>query len=102
MEITTDAELQDFIKEGLCVVDYYAPWCKPCKLIAPIYHEQSGLYTNIKFASVDVDKVQAAKISTVPTFKFYDNGKTLEAKVIGMNAENLKSHIKRFSGGTLS
>lgn len=82
--------------------DFFATWCQPCKFIAPIFLDLSKKYTDLKFGKVDVDAIQDAKVSMVPTFKFYENGKELEKKVTGMNLENLKLCVEKFHNGELS
>lgn len=60
------------------IVDFYATWCGPCKMLAPELEELASEHNEIEVVSVDVDKFEelAAKfyITAVPTIIFYKNG----------------------------
>merc|ERR1711994_1026486 len=63
----------------LVVIDFYATWCGPCKMIAPKLEEMSKTKTNVVFLKVDVDEAEDVameyNISAMPTFLFMKNGK---------------------------
>lgn len=64
------------------LVDFYADWCGPCKMMAPILKQiKSKLNDKVNIIKVDVDKNQTAsleyKISSVPTLMIFKNGKLL-------------------------
>ena len=63
------------------VVDFYADWCGPCKMIAPYVAELEGQFSNAQFIKVNVDDLEevAAQegITAMPTFKFYKNGQVV-------------------------
>ena len=46
----------ELIKEGIVVVDFFATWCGPCKMLGPIIEKLGNENTNVKFIKVDVDK----------------------------------------------
>ncbi|CAK9437636.1 uncharacterized protein LODBEIA_P20140 [Lodderomyces beijingensis] len=95
--VTSKAEFQEALKfQGLVVVDFFATWCGPCKMIAPLLDKFSKEYSNVKFIKVDVDEVgdvaQEYEISNMPTLIFFKNGQQIQ-KVVGANPSAIKQAI---------
>jgi thioredoxin 1 len=68
----TETTFQDTIaKDGIVLVDWWASWCGPCRMFAPIFEEASGRHEDIVFAKVDTEANQglagAAGIMSIPT-----------------------------------
>jgi len=84
-------------KENCSVIDFYATWCGPCKMIHPRYEAFSNLYTNVSFYRVNVDEVEDVSaevgITGMPTFKFYKNGSEIH-EIIGANVKALEDTLK--------
>mgnify|MGYP000172318326 FL=1 len=49
-------DFNEMIKDDLVIVDFYANWCGPCKMLSPVLEEISSLRGNVKVVKVDVDK----------------------------------------------
>ncbi|PVU93902.1 hypothetical protein BB561_002966 [Smittium simulii] len=82
--------------QSLVVVDFYAVWCGPCKMLAPKLEEYSSEFPEVKFLKVDVDNLSevAAEhgITAMPTVKFFKGGKQVD-EVVGMNINAIHSKI---------
>ncbi|XP_064414446.1 thioredoxin-like [Latimeria chalumnae] len=80
----------------LVVVDFFAEWCGPCKMIAPKIEEFAKIYTNVVFLKVDIDEAedlaQLYEIKSIPTFFFFKNGEKIDS-MNGANESKLLSKI---------
>eukprot|EP00727_Mastigamoeba_balamuthi_P002370 m51a1_g1213 putative trx2p (164) ;mRNA; r:482524-483228 len=83
--------------DRLIVVDFFATWCGPCKMMAPKFEALSKKYTNATFLKVNGDEcpncVETAGVSAFPTFQLYKGGKMV-AEVLGVNEAGLKKAIE--------
>jgi thioredoxin 1 len=85
----TDADFRTEVEqhEGLAVVDFWATWCAPCRLIAPILDQLATEYAGkAKVTKLDVDSNQATatkfKVRSIPTVLFFKNGQLVD-QVVG-------------------
>ncbi len=73
-----DEDLKDLVKEGNVLVEFFATWCGPCKMLSPELEKIVENEKNIKVIKVDVDEhEQLAReygILSVPTLVYYYNG----------------------------
>ena len=85
-------------EEGVVVVDFFATWCGPCKMLAPVFESVSGEVSDAKFVKVDIDEslelAQKFGISTVPTMMIFKDGKVVDKLVGFMPKESLKSKVE--------
>ena len=84
--------------KGVVVVDFFATWCGPCKMLAPVFESVSEEINNAKFVKVDIDEslelAQKFGISTVPTMMIFKDGKVVDKLVGFMPKESLKAKVE--------
>ena len=98
---TSDANFDnDVLKSNVPVlVDYWAEWCGPCKMIAPILDEIAGDYHGkLKIAKVNVDENQQVTqkygIRSIPTLMIFKDGNVQAQKVGAMSKSQLAAFIE--------
>ena len=81
-------------ESGLVVIDFFATWCPPCRMIAPKFEGWAKEYVdkNVMFFKLDVDQVEEVvmqeRIESMPTFLFFKDGKLVE-KIEGANQSRI-------------
>ena len=95
----TEKEFKEKIKsERKVLIDCYAPWCGPCKLLSPIVDELASEREDCEFYKLNVDDAEEISreygIMSIPTLLLFDKGE-LKTKSIGFKSkEELKELIK--------
>ncbi|PIC63601.1 thioredoxin [Sporosarcina sp. P13] len=93
----TDSNFAENIKEGVVLVDFWAPWCGPCKMIAPVLEELSGEVegkANIVKVNVDDNQATASQfgIMSIPTLLLFKDGEVAE-KVVGFQPKEALAQL---------
>ena len=95
----TDSTYANFTENGVVLVDFWAPWCRPCLMLGPIVEELSNEYDNVKIGKIDVDEnpetSQQLGIRSIPTILIYKDGQIVEKHVGGASKAQLKSLIDK-------
>ncbi len=87
-----DSNFNDFTNEGVSLVDVWAPWCGPCKMIGPVIDKLSSDYkdSDIKFGKLNADDnseiVRNLGVRNIPTILIYKNGEIVD-RTVGMVSE---------------
>ena len=87
----------ELIKDKV-VVDFFANWCGPCKMLGPVFEELSTEINDIKFIKVDIDEhedlCRKYKVMSVPTLIVFDKGKEVKRNIGFIPKDKLKEFIK--------
>ncbi|MCC0702862.1 thioredoxin [Clostridioides sp. ES-S-0049-02] len=88
-------------KEGLVVVDFFATWCGPCKMLSPVYEVLGNeMSEKANFLKVDIDQsmelAQKFEVSTVPTVIIFKDGKPIDRLIGFIPKDNLKNKIESY------
>ncbi|WP_024736301.1 thioredoxin [Enterocloster asparagiformis] len=85
--------------DQVVVVDFFATWCGPCKMLAPVLEKAAEELTNVQFYKVDIDEemelANQYKIMTVPTLLFFKGGKLVFQNSGVINRKQLESMLER-------
>ncbi|MCX5701839.1 MAG: thioredoxin [Candidatus Omnitrophica bacterium] len=100
LHITDNNFKNEVLESSLPVLlDFWAPWCGPCRLIAPIIEELAREYDKkIKIGKINVDETHKIAtnygIMSIPTLMFFKNGKVIEQVVGALSKNELKRKIE--------
>jgi thioredoxin 1 len=96
----TDANFADEIENnsGLAMVDFWAEWCGPCRIVGPIVEELAADYADkVKVGKMDVDSnpetPQRFNIRSIPSILFFKNGQLVDAVIGALPRAELEKRI---------
>lgn len=86
------------VQNGITVVDSFAEWCGPCKMIAPIFSKLAGEMSDVQFVKIDTDKHSAIArhfgITSIPTLMIFKNGELVANRMGFMPEPMLRNWIQ--------
>lgn len=99
IELEKKEDFDQYVKEGVALVDFFAIWCGPCQAMKPVFDSVSIQENEVKFISIDVDKFAdiAAKyqVMSIPTFVIIKDGELVSQKSGAMSEDELKAWIEK-------
>lgn len=104
MELTEENFERDVIQSDVPVlVDFYATWCGPCKMMVPVLEELSREHETCHIGKIDIDQypdlAQEFQVMSVPTFFLFENGKPQKRMSGMMKKKDLEAWINRMETG---
>ena len=99
LELTSENFEEEVLKSGKTVlIDFYADWCGPCKMMAPVVERIASENPDIKVCKVNVDNEESLAITyrvmSIPTFMVVKNGEVVNRIVGAVDKAELESAIK--------
>ena len=87
----TSKEFKEVIKDGKVVIDFFATWCGPCKMLSPVMDEISSELKDVNFYKIDVDKNEDVAmeyvIMSIPTIIIFKDGKIVNS-IVGLKSKD--------------
>ena len=101
----TDSNFSSEIAQGLTLVDFWAPWCGPCRIIAPVVEELAGQYEGrVKISKVNVDDNPATagqfRVMSIPTLILFKDGQPVETLVGAQPKRAFEALLDKYAGAT--
>ena len=95
----TEKNFNSSIKKGKWIVDFWAEWCGPCKIMAPHFDSAAKeLKGKVNFAKLNVDDnyeiANKFHVMSIPTIMLFEDGEVVHASVGALNKEQILSMIK--------
>lgn len=99
----SDFKAQVLENKGLVVVDFWAPWCGPCKIVGPVIEELATEYAGkVKIGKVNVDENSQTAgqygVMSIPSVLFFKNGQPVKTMVGAQSKESYKQEIEQILG----
>ncbi len=91
IKILTDKNFSNQIKTGISLVDFWASWCMPCKMMIPVLNEVAGeVGGQVSVCKVNIEEYQSIAqkhaVRNIPTMVIFKNGKEVD-RVVGVKSK---------------
>ena len=99
-ELTTESFSSKVIKgKGGAVIDFWAPWCGPCKMMAPVFDEVAQQYGDVLFGKLNVDDCGDVAgqfdVQSIPTIIYFRDGKEVNRTLGAMTKEQFMEEVEK-------
>ena len=97
VKVYTGEDLKPEKLQGLTLVDFWATWCGPCRMVGPMIEELAAEMKNVTFAKIDVDEnpdvAMGLGINSIPTLMLFKDGQLVERTVGARPKEDIRRMI---------
>ena len=95
---SSEKDFENSIKDGVVIVDFYADWCGPCKMLGSILEEVIKENKDLKIVKINVDTnnelASRFNVMSIPTLLLYKNNKFIDKKMGFLTKEMILNWIK--------
>ena len=95
IHLEEEKQFKDLIKEDKILVDFFATWCGPCKMLAPVLEK---VESNLKVIKVDTDEFEELAreygVMSIPTLVLLEKGKEVKRNIGFIDKTNLEKFLK--------
>ncbi len=102
IELTKETFEDTVTQPGITLVDWWASWCGPCRMFAPVFQAASEEHSDVRFGKIDTEDQQelaaAAQITSIPTLMAFRDGILVFSQPGALPAPALEQVIKAVRG----
>ncbi|MBT4377051.1 thioredoxin [archaeon] len=96
----TNGEFNNFIEEGIVLIDFFAEWCMPCVMMSPIIDDLADEFEGkVKFGKVNIEDNQELankfNVSSIPTFLILKDGEIVSQLAGAKTQDELSSEVRK-------
>lgn len=97
--IEKEQEFKELVNEGLVLVDFFATWCGPCKMLSPVIEQVEREKPELKVLKIDVDELPSIAgeygIQAIPTLFLFKDGKIVDKRMGYLNKNQLTEFVNK-------
>ena len=103
----TDANFSEETSQGLALVDFWAPWCGPCRMVSPVIEELAGDFDGrIKVGKLNVDDNQQTamnyRVMSIPTVILFKDGEPVEVMIGAQPKSAYLAKLEKHAGAAVN
>lgn len=99
ISVLDEKSFDSFVKSGNVIVDFYADWCGPCKVMAPEFEKAAAELKDVKFGKLNIDGHQDIAgrfmVMSIPTVIFFKDGEQVDRHTGALSAEDIKKKAEK-------
>ena len=97
--VETEQELNELLNNGDVLVDFFATWCGPCRMLGPVLEELDGEGFPVQIVKIDTDEApdlaMKYNVQAIPTLLFFSNGKLVNKTMGFQRKDQIQNFCKK-------